>query len=219
MKAIAFLGVAQLFVFAASIVSEQLLKSAVGAGTLSEQISNISKNHRRIRISNLVALANTVGIIVLAALFYIVLSDLNKSIALVALGLFWAEAITLAMSKIGSYALIPLSRDFVDAGSPAKSHYQMSAEILYYGLDRKGYDVHMLFFCLGAILWYYLLYISEIVPNALSIWGLAAVCMLSVPVFLTLYNRDLIPAAELLALPYAPFEVVLGIWLIVSTIN
>ena len=35
--------------------------------------------------------------------------------------LLGAEAITLAVSKIGAYALIPLSQAFVEAGAPEPS--------------------------------------------------------------------------------------------------
>jgi hypothetical protein len=73
----------------------------------------------------------------------------------------------------------------------------------------------MLFFCLGGILWYYLFYISRYIPRALSIWGLAAVCLLTMPVLAMLYNRDF-TRVMVMGLPYAPYELVLGVWLIVK---
>jgi hypothetical protein len=73
----------------------------------------------------------------------------------------------------------------------------------------------MLFFCFGGILWYYLLYASRAVPRALSIWGLVAICLLTIPALVVLYNREF-RVVEILGLPYAPFELVLGIWLIVK---
>jgi hypothetical protein len=211
---IRLLGAAQLVVFAASMISERLLASVLGSGGASDMLVGIPKNLTRMRISNLVALVNSVAIAVLAALFYVVLNDQNKIIALVALGCFLAEAITLAVSKIGAYALIPLSQEFVEAGAPESSHFQTLGRFLYHGVDRQGYDIHMLFFCLGGMLWYYLLYVSGAVPRALSSWGLAAVSLLSVPVVLVLYRRD-VTAAMILGLPYAPFELVLGLWLVV----
>jgi hypothetical protein len=156
---------------------------------------------------------NSLAIVALGALFYVVLNKQNKIIALVALGCFLAEAITLAVSKLGTLALIPLSQDFVAAGAPEQSHFQTLGGFLYHGVDRRGYDIHMLFFCLGAILWYYLLHRSGQVPPALSLWGLAAVSLLTIPVLLTLYERDLFPALMILGLPYAPYEFVLGVWL------
>jgi hypothetical protein len=218
MNTIRLLGTAQLFVFVASMLSEQLLKSVVGSGNISDILVNISKNISLVRISNLVALVNSLGIVTLGVLFYIVLNEQNKIMALVALGCFLAEAITLAVSKIGAYALIPISQQFVAAGSPEPSYLQTLGDFLYKGVDRRGYDIHMLFFCVGGILWYYLLYISRNIPQVLSVWGLAAICLLTIPTLLALLDLDFLPAM-ILGLPYAPFELVLGIWLIVKGFN
>jgi hypothetical protein len=218
MSTVRLLGAAQLIVFVASMVSERLLASVVGTGPIASILVNVSKNLTRMRISNLVALLNSVAIIFLAVMFYVVFNNQYRIIALVALGCFVAEAITLAVSKIGAYALIPLSQEFVEAGAPEPSYLQTLGHFLYYGLDRLGYEIHMLFFCLGGILWYYLLYSSGLVPRGLAIWGLVAVCLLSIPVLLVLYSRGS-TRLLVLGLPYAPFELVLGVWLIVKGPN
>jgi hypothetical protein len=150
--------------------------------------------------------------------FYIVLNEQNKTIALVAFGCFLAEAIMLSVSKLGTFALLPISQDFAQAGAPEPSYLRTMGEFLYKGVDRRGYDIHMLFFCLGGILWYSLLHSSGIVPPALSLWGLVAVCLLAVPILLALFDREYLPAM-VLGLPYAPYELVLGIWLIIKGFN
>jgi hypothetical protein len=215
---IRLLGAVQLFVFVASLVSDQLLKSVAGSGGISETLVNISENISRVRISNLVALFNSLAIITLGVLFYIVLSEHNKTLALVALGCFTAEGIILAVSKLGAYALIPLSQNFVAAESPEASHFQTLGNFLYHGVDRRGYDIHMLFFCAGGIIWYYLLYLSRIIPAGVSLWGLVAICLLTIPTLLTLLDLDFLPAM-VLGLPYAPFELVLGIWLVIKSFH
>ena len=215
---IRLLGAAQLTVFVASMVSERLLASVVGSDNTSAKLVNISKNLTLIRISNLVALVNSLAIVVLAVLFYTVFSEQYPIIALVALGCFLAEAITLAVSKIGVYGLIPLSQEYVEAGTPESSYFQTLGDFLYHSVDRTGYDIHMLFFCLGGILWYYSLYASRSIPPALSLWGLAAICLLTVPVLLGLYDRDF-TRLDVVGILYAPYELVLGIWLIVKGFN
>jgi hypothetical protein len=212
---IRLLGAAQLFVFAASMLSERLLISAAGNGTISEKMTGISQNLKLARTSNLAALANCLGIIVLGVLFYVVFHTQYKTIALAALGFFVAEALVLAVSKLGIFSLIPLSQQFIAAGSPDNSFYQTLGDFLYSGLDRRGYDIHMLFFCCGAILWYYLLYVSMSIPRALSIWGLAAACLILIPTVLVLYDRKL-EGFQILGLAYAPYELVLGFWLLIK---
>jgi Domain of unknown function (DUF4386) len=218
MNTVRLLGAAQLIVFFASLFSDQLLKSIFGSGSTSDSLVNVSENLTRMRISNFVALINSLAIIVLGCLFYIVFSGEYKLISLVALGCFLAEAITLAVSKLGAYALIPLSQGFLEAGAPASSHFQTMGDFLYNGIDRKGYDIHMLFFCVGGILWYSLLLRSGAVPQTLALWGLVSICLLTIPSLLALLDREYLPAM-LLALPYAPFELVLGIWLIFRGFN
>ena len=215
MSTVRLLGAAQLLVFVASLVSERLLTSVVGSGSTSEILLSISKNLTRVRISNLVALINSLAIILLGVLFYTVFHKQYRVVALLALICFVAEAITLAVSKIGTYGLIPLSQEFVEAGAPEASYFQTLGRFLYHDVDRLGYLVHMLFFCVGGILWYTLLLASGAVPKALSIWGVVAIALLTIPSLLELYDRSL-TQAMILGLPYAPYEVVLGLWLLVK---
>ena len=211
---IRLMGAAQLLIFVASILGERLLASVVGSGGMSGILVNISKNVNRMRLSNLLALVDSVGIVVLGVLFYIVFSNDYRIIALVALGFFLAESITLAVSKLGGFALLPLSQQFVEAGAPERSYFQTLGDFLYNGVDRQGDRIHNLFFCLGGILWYYLFLRSEFVPEVLAIWGLAGASLLLIPVLLQLYDREFSHPVMAVGLVYLPFELVLGIWLI-----
>ena len=213
---IRLLGAAQLMVFVSAILSELLLKSVVGSGSISDILVNISKNVSQMRISNLVALVDSLGIVFLAVLFYVVFNRQYEIIALVALGFFLAEAITLAVSKLGAFALIPLSQEFIEAGAPEPSYFQALGDFLYRGVDRQGYHIHNLFFCLGGILWYYLFLKSGYIPQALSLWGLVAVSLLLIPVLLQIYYRDFTHPVMVVGLPYLPFELFLGVWLIAT---
>ena len=213
------LGAAQLVVFIFGIIGGLLGTKAVGSGSISDILVNISNNLTLMRISNLFALVESLVIVVLGVLFYTVFNEQHKIISLVALGCFLAEAITKAVAKIGAYALIPLSQEFVKAGAPESSYFQTLGNFLYYGVDKKGYDIHMLFFVLGGILWYYLFYMSGYLPRWLSGWGLVSICLGSIPVLLGLYDRDFLPGAQILFLTYLPYELVLGVWLIVKGFN
>jgi hypothetical protein len=212
---IRLLGAAFLIVFVASMLSGSLLNAAIGSGSISDNLVNIAENLTLMRISILVELVTSIGIIVLAALLYVVLHKQNEIIALVALGWWLAEAITLAVSKIGAFALIPLSLEYVKAGAPDSSYFQALGDFFYYGFDRQGWAIHMLFFSLGGILWYTLFYRSKYIPRALSIWGVAAVSLVAINVMLVLYDRNIELQMILLA-PYLLFEALIGPWLMVK---
>jgi hypothetical protein len=218
------LGAAFLLVFVASMLSGAMLDSVVGTGSISDILVNVANNLTLMRVSILVELVTSIGIVVLASLLYIVLHKQDKIIARVALGWWLAEAIILAVSKIGAYALIPLSQAFVEAGTPASSptgtmgYFQALGDFFYYGFDRQGWAIHMLFFSLGGILWYYLFYRSKYIPRALSIWGVAAVSLVAINVVLVLFDRSIELQVILLA-PYLVFEALIGPWLMVKGIR
>ena len=216
------LGAAFLTVFVASILSDALHNAAAGTGSMSDILASVADHATMMRISNLVGLAvQSTGIIVLAILLYVVLGSQSKVVARVALGWWLAEAITLAVSKIGSSALIPLSQQFIAAGAPEPSHYQTLGEFLYFGIDKTGYDIHGMFFCLGGVLWYWLFYKSKYIPRALALWGLITVIPILLYGLLTLYDRELgrsIPMM-IVGIPYIVFEALIGPWLMIRGIR
>lgn len=142
------------------------------------------------RISILSDLVTSSAIAVLAVLLYMVLNKQNKIVALIALGWWLAEAVFLALSRIGAFALIPLSLDFVKAGVPKQSFYQTMGDFLYDGVARQGYTIHMFFYCLGGILWYYLFYESKNIPRVISLFGLLAVSVGFVGIVFEIFGYD-----------------------------
>ena len=166
---------------------------------------NISKNATRIRISNLLALGETLAVISMGVLYYVVFYKEYKIIALIALVCFLVSAITFTVSKIGTNALIPLSQNFVEAGAPEASYFQTLGDFLYNSVDQRGYDLYGFFNTLGFFLVNYLLFVSRSIPRTLSIWGLVAVFLALIPMVLQLYKRDAFPRAMMLAIPFAPF--------------
>jgi hypothetical protein len=215
---IRLLGGAFLLVFLTSTISNFLLTSAIGSGSISEILASIPGNLALMRISILVELLTSVGIVALAALLYVIFRKQYRVIATVAFGWWLAEGIILGLSKLGAYALIPLSMNFQAAGAPASSFHQTLGEFLYQGLDRQGWSLHMLFFCLGGILWYYLFVRSRAIPRVLSIWGLAAICLLTINVLWGLYDPAL-GVVIYLGAPYMLFEFLIGPWLMVRGIE
>jgi len=210
------LGAAFLFVFAASILSGLLLTSVVGSGSISDILVDIPGNLTLMRTSILIGLVTSVGIVVLAVLLYVVLHKQNKIIALVALGWWLAEAIMLAVSKIGASALIPLSLEFVGAGAPEPSYYKTLGDFLYSGVYQRGDDIHMLFYCLGGILWFYLFYRSRHIPRVLSVLGLAIESLALIGMVLLLLA---VRVNMFFFYPIAVLELIVGLWLLVRGIR
>ena len=68
MNIIRLLGAAQLIVFTASLVSNQTLKSIAGSASGSKLLAKISEKVALVRASNLIALVNSLVIIILGVL-------------------------------------------------------------------------------------------------------------------------------------------------------
>jgi hypothetical protein len=134
----------------------------------------------------------------------------------VALGLWLAEAIILAVSKIGAFALIPLGLEFVQAGAPEPSYFQRLGDFLYSGVFQKGDDIHMLFYCLGGILWFCLFYRSRYIPRVISVLGLAieSLALIGMVLLLLAVEVDM-----LFFYPIAVLELTIGLWLVVKGIK
>ena len=210
------LGGAFLVVVLTSLVSGVLLSAAVGSGSISDQLANLAGNTTTMRLSILAGLANAVGVVVLAVLLYVVLNGQSRIIALIALGLWLAEAVAYAISQFGSAGLIPLSLDFVKAGASDPSYFQGMGLFLYEGVAKFGITLHMFFYCVGGLLWYGLLYRSRFIPTVIPAFGLAVVSLGLVGVLLQLLGNTVPIIAYL---PILPFELAVGAWLLVKGIK
>src|SRR5713226_1261338 len=211
------LGAAFLIVVFTSLGSGLLLMSAVGSGSISDILVDISNRLTLMRLFILGDLVTSLGIVVLAALLYVVLKKQNEIIALVALGCWLTEAMALAISKFGASALIPLSQEFVQAGAPQHSYYQALGEVLYSGVVvQLGQTTELLFYCFGGMLWYYLFYKSRYVPRVISLFGLTAVSVALVGLALQFLGHDV---SIFVFLPILPFELTIGAWLLLRGIK
>jgi hypothetical protein len=210
------LGAAFLFVAVVSLISGLLLMQAIGSGSISDNLVNVSHQLNVMRLGSLGELVTSSSIIVLAALLYIVLHKQNRIIALVALGCWLAEAIFLALSQIGTFALLPLSQNFVQAGAPPHAFYQTLGTFLYSGVYNQGITIHMWFYCIGGLLWYALFYTSKYIPRVISLWGLLAVFVGLIGIVLQVLGYD-VPI--FVYLPIGLFEVTIGVWLLIRGIK
>jgi len=209
-----YLGAAFIFQFVTSLTAG-LLSRPILSGSIFEVMDNISNNLTQTRASILLFLLTSIGIIAMTSLLYVVLRDQNRAVALVAFGMWMAEAVMLSVKTLGLYALLTLSGD-VQAGDPASTFGPVGA--LSLGFSQHAGDIDMLFFCVGAVLWYSMLFRSQLVPRPLSLWGLVAVVPVLLATVLLVWNRDLEPSLALYAL-YVPFELAIGLWLVLKGAN
>ena len=191
---------------AAGILSIKLL-AAGPAGALAATTGNIVA----VRGTAMLEVFTAVGVLALATLLHAIVGDDDRPLALVASGLWIAEAILYVVGALGLYGLATLASG---ASATAGGASLAGAGALAFSIHQNAYTAAMLFFCIGALLWYSLLYRTEVVPHWLAGWGFLSTLPLLVSITLTLWDRSL-GLGVIAGIPYVPFEFTIGIWLFV----
>jgi hypothetical protein len=209
------LGIAFLLQFVTSFSSGLFLKPAlIVPGDINETMLKIANNAWLMRANILLDMLTVLGIIFLGAMLFVTLREHNEKAALIALGFYIIEAALLAASRSEAFSLLRMSQEYASAGQPA--YLPTIANLALESMDFVGSTLHMLAFCPGGILFYYLLYKSNIVPRVLSLWGLITILPLLIGTITQIFGVTLPIYAYL---PYVPFEFVIGVWITVKGIK
>jgi len=170
------------------------------------------------------ALLNLVGAVAAAGvafMFYPILNrvadtSVEKGLALWYVGTRITEGGTYLVAMLATWAFLPLSREFVAAGAPDASHFQTSGTVLQSTSD-LALTLAQSVFAIGAVMLYYLLFQSRLVPRWLSLWGLVAAPLFLIASLSLLWTGDPNSTlANILFVPLALQEMVLAVRLIVK---
>jgi hypothetical protein len=214
------LGFMFVFVALASLLSGLILGplsySIVGPpDNISETMINFSDNPTTVQMSIAGYLIEAAGIVLLTVLLYTTLKKQNKIIARWAFGLWIVEAVFVAFRQISTFSLLFTSQEFVKAGAPDSSYFQTLGG-LFFGSTQFIYSAQMVFYCIGGILFYYLFFKSKFVPRVLSLWGIIAASLGFIGTLFEIFNYDV---PMYIFLPLLPFELAIGVWLMVKGFN
>ncbi len=211
-KAPRLLGFAFLFQFITSFFSGSFLSQTWQVpGNIRETMVRIAARPWLLQANILVDMLTVFGVVFLGAILFLTLRKQNEKVALVALGFYIIEAALLAASKTSAFSLLGLSREYAAGGQPAI--LLTMGGLALDSMNFVGSTLHVLSFCLGAILFYTLLYQSRVVPRGLSLWGLLTVIPLLVGTVSSMFGYVL---PFLFYVPYVPFEFVIALWLIIK---
>jgi hypothetical protein len=176
-------------------------------------MATIAKNAGLIRLDILLELVTAAGVIFLGGMLYSAVKKQNQGLALTAFGLYVLEGALIAVTKLGLFALLVLSQQFIAAGSPVS--LEPTAMMLY---EVMSYSTTMLNFaaCLGITIFYALLYRARTVAWPLSLWGLVSTQGVFAGVVMGLLG---VKAPIFLYVLYIPFELVIGVWILIKGVK
>ena len=214
------LGLAFLIQFVTSITTGLVVlpmaTGVQGLGLLEnigQIMATIARNAGLIHLDILLELVTAAGVIFLGAMLYSALRKQNEGLALTAFGLYVLEGALIAVTKLGLFALLVLSRQFIAAGSPVSLEpmARMVYEVMSYSSKMFNFA-----FCLGGTIFYALLFRARTVAWPLSLWGLVSVQGVFAGVLIGLFG---VKAPIFLFVLYIPFELVIAVWILIKGVK
>jgi hypothetical protein len=184
-----------------------------------DYLSNLFSNKSQVILGMLIELINDAAVIGIPVVLFPVLKKYSERLALGYFGFRIIEAVILIVSKTSLLSLITLSQEFLAAGTSDTGYFQTLGAV---ALAERSWasQIQVVFFVLSALLFYYVLYQTRLLPRFLSIWGFIAVASLIAANVLPVpdLNQGFNPA-QLLFLPIFLSEILVAIWLIVKGFN
>jgi hypothetical protein len=186
-----------------------------------DYLAKVSANEIQIIAGALFVLIMGFALAMVPVMMFPILKKYNEALALGYVVFRGAlETVMYIVLAISWLFLIPVSQEYVKAGTPDVSYFQTLGTVILEGHDLIG-PVQSIVFCLGALIFYYLLYQTKLIPRWLSGWGLIAIIPYLTAGLLVLFGLfgSLSTSEIVLVFPLALQEMVMAVWLIVKGFN
>lgn len=206
-------GALFLIAMVASLLGGGLVESII---TAPDYLIAVSENKTQVIIGVLLELINGIAVVGIGVLMFPILKPHNENIALGYLGFRIIEAVFCCVIVIAPLSLITLSQEYLKAGAADAAYFQTVGTLSIAERASVSSLLIPIFFSLGALLFYYLLYQSKLLPRFISVWGLIGVALILTLNLLSLNLEIGISIGLIFALPMILNEIFLGIWLIVK---
>ena len=146
-----------------------------------------------------------------------VLKRHDETLALGYAGFRLLETMFYIVALICRLSLINLSQDYLSSGEMGAAYFQnIGSSIL--SMADWAFTIAIPFYTLGALMFYWVLYRSKLIPRFISAWGFVAAAVMLVGTVLAMFNLMAADSVWGIAvmLPVPLNETVLAIWLILK---
>ncbi|MGB3717335.1 MAG: DUF4386 domain-containing protein [Candidatus Promineifilaceae bacterium] len=214
-KTARIVGVLFLTAMVTSILGGAIIESIL---TAPDYLIDVSANETQVVIGVLLELINATAVVGIAVMMFPLFKKHNEALALGYVGFRIIEAVIAIGAVITPLTLIALSQEYLTAGASDASYFQtLGTSFIEVRAQLVG-QMLGIFFSIGALLFYYLLYQSKFVPRFISVWGLIGAVLVLTWNLLEILGISL-SVGMILALPIILNEIFLGIWLIAKGFN
>ena len=152
---------------------------------------------------------------------YPVLRRHSRALALGAVTARVVEGVFVLIGTLALLALLTVSQESGAVGAAAESTFRPVGDALLAVRDWAHGSLGLLALCIGAFLYYVVLYQSRLVPRWLSGWGLVGVALMVVSTVMAGLAQDFgfTTVNTVLNIPIGLQEMVLALWLIIKGFN
>jgi hypothetical protein len=184
-----------------------------------DYLVKISANENPIIIGALFVLIMGFALAMVPVMMFPILKKQNEALALGYVvfrgGL---ETVTYIVTVISWLLLLPLSREYGKAGVLDASAFQTFGTLLR---EVAHLPMTVFVFGLGAMIFYYLLYRSNLIPRWISVWGFIAIALHLATGLLIMFGlqTESSPLNTVMNLPIFLQEMVMAVWLIAKGFN
>jgi hypothetical protein len=152
----------------------------------------------------LIAAGTSVGI---AIALYPMLKQVNAALALGSVVFRTIEAVFYAVAALSLLSILSLATAAADDSQIADS---------FVGIRDHANVIAVFAFSTGALMYYKLLYQSQLIPRWLSGWGIFAALLMAIACLLALFNNSPVTGYAPFILPILAQEMALAVWLLVK---
>ncbi|MCL2486911.1 MAG: DUF4386 domain-containing protein [Oscillospiraceae bacterium] len=196
-----------------------LVGGLIGIGPFTETenmaaaMNSIAGNLGAVYTGIFLQIVTSLVIVVLGAALYQAGKSAGKTAALAAFGFYLTEAVVHFTGQLVIFAIAGVSKQFAATGDAA---LLTTAKLLFASRDFIG-AITMMPFGVGAILFYFLITKTKVIPKWLGIWGMVTVSVILIGWSLEAFNVVAVPFA--LYVPYVPWEWVAGIFIFIKGLS
>jgi len=181
----------------------------------------VSSNETRFVIAALFVLLMGLALAMVPVMLFPIFRKINEVLAVGYVVFRGAlETVTYIASVIVLLFILVVGREYVAAGAPGASNLQTIGSVLKEGKDFLA-PITGIVFSLGALMLYYVLYKSKLIPRWISGWGFVAILLHLASTFLIMFHLQTAFSTTNNIMNSQIFlqEMVMAVWLIVKGFN
>ncbi|MEW9700397.1 DUF4386 domain-containing protein [Paenibacillus sp. SI8] len=178
-------------------------------------LTKVSANVNKVLLGTIFILIMGISLALVPVIIYPILKKYNETLALGYVVFRGAlETFTYIATALSWLLLAALSKEYVNTASPDSTSFQNMSNLLGNAVEQIQ-PITTIIFSLGALMFYYVLYQSKLIPQWLSGWGfIGSILYIATGVF-ALFGATF----SILMMPLGLQEMFMAVWLIVKGFN